>query len=363
MLSLFRVKVGHYSLITPSSIYTMTHQAAWIKSKNAVLEVGQFETPSPGPEGLLVKVEAIAFSPVESKVQRFEVHPIKYPHILGFSFAGTVQAVGPDAEGFAKGDRITTLRPHSKLNDNRFGAFQQYALASVHSSAKLLPNTTLEAGAATILNLATITAAFSVFQGLNRPSLSDSPSSKGQKILVYGGSSSCGGLAIRYAAAAGYEVVTTSSPKNMNDVASLKPNVIIDHTKPAGEVVKALQGHGSYYRILDTIGVPSVTKILADYLSSVGGGSYNTLIPVLPGTDPLPDNVERKFESYGWAISQDESLQEWFYNKLLPKGLESGIIVPTKPRWIEGGLHATQRALDMMHNGEVSGCKFILSPW
>ncbi|KXT00803.1 hypothetical protein AC578_2923 [Pseudocercospora eumusae] len=343
----------------------MTHQAAWIKSKNAILEIASSETPSPGPEELLVKVEAIAFNPVESKVQRFEfeVHPIKYPHVLGFSYAGTVQAVGPGVKGFAKGDRITTLRPPSKLNDNRFGAFQQYALANMHSSAKLLPGTTLAAGAATILNLATVTAAFSLFQGLDRPQLSGSTSPKGQRILVYGGSSSCGGLAVQYAAAAGYDVVTTSSPRNMNDVATLKPAAILDHTKPRAEVVKALQEHGPYYRILDTIGVPSVTKILADYLSSIGGGTYNTLIPMLPGTDPLPDNVERKFENYGWAVGQDESLREWFYNELLPKGLESGIIVPTRPRWIEGGLHATQKALDMMYDGEVSGCKLILSPW
>ena len=48
----------------------MSHQAAWIKTKHANLEVGPAETPTPGPLELLVQVKVIAFSPIESKLQR-----------------------------------------------------------------------------------------------------------------------------------------------------------------------------------------------------------------------------------------------------------------------------------------------------
>ena len=39
-------------------------------AKNASLEVNSAQTPEPGPEELLVRVEVIAFSPIEWKLQR-----------------------------------------------------------------------------------------------------------------------------------------------------------------------------------------------------------------------------------------------------------------------------------------------------
>ncbi|ROV95630.1 hypothetical protein VSDG_05333 [Cytospora chrysosperma] len=346
-----------------------THTAAWIRSKHAALEIGPAETPVPGPLELLIRVKFIAFSPIESKLQKMEVHPLSYPNILGLSFSGVVEKVGSGVQGFSEGDNVAVIRPHSKQNDPRFGAFQQYALACANTTARLAHGAMLESGASVILNLAAVTAACSVFLGLQRPSLniSEPPPPLGQKILVYGGSSSCGGLAIRYAAAAGYEVVTTSSPKNHDYVASLDPAVIIDHTQPHERIVADLKAHGPYHHILDTIGIPSVTNIITRFLASMGGGGYNTLIPLLPGTDAIPENVERRFESYGWVLSDPqhdkEDLRQWFYDTLVTQGLASGHIVPTPSQWISGGLENAQHALDLMDRGEVSAHKLIMDPW
>ena len=48
----------------------MSHQAAWIKEQHANLVVDKASTPTPGPGELLVKVQAIAFSPLEAKIQK-----------------------------------------------------------------------------------------------------------------------------------------------------------------------------------------------------------------------------------------------------------------------------------------------------
>lgn len=295
---------------------------------------------------------------------RIEVHPLTYPNILGLSFSGVVESVGPGVGRFSKGDNVAVARPHDKANDPRFGSFQQYALACADTTAKLPSSEFLESGAKVIVNLATVTAACSHFLGLERPGLDEPKAPRGERILIYGGSSSCGGLAIRYAIAAGYEVVTTSSPKNHEYVASLGPAVVIDHTSPPEEVVRNLHSHGPYHRILDTIGVPPVTNIITEYLS-VGGGSYNTLIPVFPGTNPIPTNVERRFESYGWIFNNPEhgEFKKWFYEALVPQGLESGVIVPTPSQRVDGGLASTQHALDLMDRGQVSGHKLVLEPW
>jgi NADPH:quinone reductase-like Zn-dependent oxidoreductase len=48
----------------------MANQAAWIKQKQAQLEVDDANKYEPGAGELLVKVDVIAFSPIESKTQK-----------------------------------------------------------------------------------------------------------------------------------------------------------------------------------------------------------------------------------------------------------------------------------------------------
>lgn len=292
------------------------------------------------------------------------MHPVKYPANLGTSYAGEVLSVGPKVTSLKPGDRITVGRGSKNLADSRFGAHQKYALAEVSYSSKLLPGTSFESGATTMLNLATVVAALSIHLGLDRPPLFGSAKPNGKKVFIYGGSSPSGGLAIKYAATAGYTVVTTSSPHNHDFVQSLGPAYIIDHTAPADKVGEEIRQQGPYDAILDTIGVPPVTNLIVKYLSSIGGGVYNTLIPLLGAENPIPENVERRFASYGWAF-EDESQHEfslWFFDEYLPKGLESGLIVPTRSQVVEGGLENVQHALDLMAEGAVSGKKLIMYP-
>ena len=50
--------------------HIMTNQAAWIKQKHAQIEVDAASDYEPGTGELLVKVEVIAFSPIDSKTQK-----------------------------------------------------------------------------------------------------------------------------------------------------------------------------------------------------------------------------------------------------------------------------------------------------
>ncbi|KAK5412774.1 hypothetical protein LTR06_005745 [Exophiala xenobiotica] len=337
----------------------MSHQAAWIKEPHASLAVDEAPTPTPGPGELLIKVKIIGFSPLEAKIQKSALIPIPYPNILGMSFAGIVEDVGPDVTDFKRGDRIATIRDGPKAADPRFGAYQQYALASQTSTSKLPDGVTLENGATSILNLAAVATALSIFMGLDHPSPTSKAEANGKKILVYGGSSSAGGLATSYATAAGYEVITTSSPKHKDFVQSLGPSVIIDHSQSSEKLVSNIRSHGPYEAIFDAIGLPSVTEVLAEYLHSLGGGTYYSLgFP----EKPLPDNVQCKFAPYSLSLDKPEyrDFRAWFYNELVPRGLQTGIIVPTRPQWVECGLGQAQKALDLMMDGSVSGRKLLM---
>lgn len=283
---------------------------------------------------------------------------------MGTSFAGSVEAIGPSVTTFQTGDSIAVIRPHAEVGNPHFGAFQKYALATVSSSSKLPSSVPVAGAAATILNLAAVVSALSIHLNLSRPPLDGKPQPQGKKVLIYGGSSSSGGLAIKYAVTAGYTVITTSSPQNKGFVSSLGPAHIIDHTLPSSSITDELKSQGPFSAIFDTIGIAPVTDILSAYLSSVGGGAYNTLIPPM-GNKPIPANVERKFAAYSSAFEEEanKDISRWFFEEYVPKGLESELIVPTRQHVVEGGLGKVQEVLDLMLQGGVSGHKLVLDPW
>ncbi|CAI6337455.1 unnamed protein product [Periconia digitata] len=347
----------------------MANQAAVIPAPKAQIEIRDAEKYTPKSNEVLVKVRSIAFSPIEAKVQRFATHPIPYPNILGSSLAGTIEAVGPDVKDFSVGDNVTSIRSPKNLGEPKFGAYQKFALASASSIVKLDPSIPLHAASATVLNAAAVVCALTIHLGLDRPDVSSEAKSgsKNKKVLIYGGSSSCGGLAIRFAAQAGYTVITTSSPAHRDFVQSLGPAEIIDHRQPTSEIIEALKSHGPYDTIFDTIGTPAATDAVVGYLETLGSGpvSYNSLIPPLPGTRETPANIERKFAPYSFALEEPAhaDLKKWLFEVYVPQGLKTGAVVPTRQEELAGGLGSVQKALDDMIEDRVSGKKLVLDPW
>lgn len=67
----------------------------------------EFTAPLPRPEShdLLVEVAAASVNPVGGKVI-LRGGPDMLPRPLGFDACGRVRAAGPDAAGFAPGDRV-----------------------------------------------------------------------------------------------------------------------------------------------------------------------------------------------------------------------------------------------------------------
>jgi NADPH:quinone reductase-like Zn-dependent oxidoreductase len=166
----------------------------------------------------------------------------------------------------------------NKAKDSRYGAFQKYALAEEFVTSKLAGNTSFEDAAATVLDLATAVAALIVHMGLDCVPIGGPETPNGKRILIYGGSSSIGGLAMRYANDAGYEVVTTSSLRNEAFVSSLGAKVVIDHTQSPVSLIAALKSHGPYEATMDCISTPPVDAIMVKVLGEIGG-TYCAMIP------------------------------------------------------------------------------------
>lgn len=320
----------------------------------------------PGPHELLIRNEVIAFNPVEYKFARLDIFQINYPAILGLSYAGTIEAVGPEVTDLKVGDKVAV---REKFGDsfnpfgNRYGSYQRYAIARDETASKVPEGVDAAIPANLIGNLNTVVGLFNGAARLDKPSLDDSASAKGKKVLIYGGTSSFGSTSVQYVAQAGYTVVTTTSPKHMDFVSRLGAVKVVDHTQEHGDLVKELITNGPYDLVVDSISISNTVALNAAVLAAQGGGKVYALLPVF-GLETLPEGVTREFDTWGGFLAEEKNpgLQRWVYEIYLPHALANGKITPLPNEKISGGLKGVNDALDRMEKG-VSGVRLVADPW
>lgn len=341
------------------------NKALYIPQAKAAYELGPAETYEPDPHDLLIKNTSVSLNPAEYKLQKFAAFPIQYPSISGFSFAGTVEKIGSAVAAFKPGDRVVAQRKISDMSSgNGYGGFQKYALVQDTQASKLDENTSFDGASAVISNLASVVGALNLSMGMDRPPISGRAARKNQKLLVYGGSSIFGLLMVDYAARAGYDLVTTSSPRNVDEVKRFSPDAkIVLHTLPKEEVIEALIAEGPYDFVFDAINLPDTRVIVGPVVKKFGGGAYWSAQPVWGPDADLPEGVERKGASYPPLVESNEEVRKWFFEEYVPKGLSSGAITVPRLEKIGGGLNGIPDALERLGTGKVSGGKLVLNPW
>ena len=90
-----------------------------------VLQYEDIPTPEPGPQEVLVKVEAASLNRADLGLRRgsYRVAPEDLPLTPGREFAGTVVAVGSENKIFQVGQRVVA--------QPGFGGYAEFALANV----------------------------------------------------------------------------------------------------------------------------------------------------------------------------------------------------------------------------------------
>lgn len=91
-----------------------------------VLRLIDAPRPEPGPAYVRIRIHAAAVNPADSKwrqgmFQSFS--PVRFPHILGYDVAGTVDAVGANVADFNVGDRVFAL-----LDSATKGGYAEYVV-------------------------------------------------------------------------------------------------------------------------------------------------------------------------------------------------------------------------------------------
>lgn len=185
-----------------------------------VLELKEIDPPALADDGVLVRVHAASvnagdlFSLRGSPwLVRFSVgFPRPKDYVLGWDWAGRVEAVGA---------RVTRFRPGDEVYAAAHGAFAEVAVAPEEKVALMPAGFTFEQAAA--LPTAGTTALQALRDaGQVRP---------GQKVLINGASGGVGHFAVQIARALGAEVTAVCSTRNVEMARSLGAGRVFDYTR------------------------------------------------------------------------------------------------------------------------------------
>ena len=335
--------------------------AAVLPAPMAPMELQEAPMYDPGPRELLIRNELIALNPVEAKMAQMNVPPInQYPAIIGVSLAGTVIAIGSDVTKFRVGDKVAAFS--SRSSSNKFGSYQKYALVKAETASLVLDGVELSQAVSCTGSLGAVVGLLSGRAGIPRPALDKSTPGNGKNVLIYGGTSSFGSLAVQYASLAGCTVVTTTSAKHNAFVGKLGASHIVDHNQSRDSIVESLTSHGPFDLVVDAISMPHTVELNAQVLSHQGGGKVYTVLPAF-SPESLPEGVTREFGSWPTVFAEENNagLQEWTFNTYLSQGLAKGIIIPHPTELMHGGLASLQEALARLSGG-VSCLKLLIDP-
>ncbi|KAI1379510.1 GroES-like protein [Hypoxylon crocopeplum] len=334
-----------------------TNKAAAITEPRAhPIKVDTSAYPTVGKGEVIVKVAATAVNPMDWYIQLLGEKLfswLQYPYVGGSDVAGTVVEVGPDVTKVKVGDRVLGLAAGFEA---RAGGFQHYVALEAGIVAPI-PND-LSFADASVVPLGLSTAACGLYQkdflALDYPSLNPKPN--GKTLLVWAGASSVGTNAIQLAVASGYEVFTTSSPKNFDYCKKLGASRVFDYNSPTvtQDLLEAFKGKtcAGGYAIQS-----GSEKIVFEVVGKSQGAKFVAAAMQVP---EVPDGIQSKMV-FGSTL-KDNEVGPVIYEQYLPAALaQKKFQCLPKPLVVGHGLEHVQTAMDQGKVGGVSAQKLVIT--
>lgn len=201
------------------------------------LVLAETADPEPGPSEVLLRVAAAGVNRADLG-QRAGSYPPPpgASTVLGMEVSGTIVGLGPATSGWSVGDEVCALLPG--------GGYAEYATVDAALLLPVPPGVGLIAAAALPEATATVWSNLVMTAGL----------APGETVLVHGGGSGIGTMAVQVATALGARVaVTAGSARKLEACRVLGAEILIDyHREDFVERIRAEAGSADV--ILDPIG-------------------------------------------------------------------------------------------------------------
>jgi NADPH2:quinone reductase len=210
-----------------------------------VLRVTELEVPEPGAGEVRIRLAVSGVNPTDWKGRSGAYGaaegelPLSVPNHDG---AGVIDAIGPDAEGFAVGDRVwVSLAAYQRPAS---GTAQEYTVLPINRVFPLPDGASFELGAATGIPALTAHRSLTVIE--DGPSRLAPGALEGTTILVAGGAGAVGHAAVQLARWAGATVIATvSGPAKASYAQAAGAHHVVNYRDAdAAEQIRAIAPEG-----------------------------------------------------------------------------------------------------------------------
>ncbi|KAI9341359.1 chaperonin 10-like protein [Obelidium mucronatum] len=348
-----------------------TTKAVVIKAARQA-QIETVSTPKLQDDAILVQTKAVALNPTDWKHIDFLASPGAR---VGCDYSGVVLEVGSKVtNGLKKGDRVWGVVHGSNAVNHEDGGFADIITARAAIQSKIPENLSFEEAATLGVGIFTVGQGLYQSLGLPLPSTTQPVTATGNTILIYGGSTATGALAIQFAKLSGFHVVTTASPRNFEYLTALGADKVFDYNSPTVAADIRAYSKDSIKHVFDCVSEGGSFAISAASISPEGG-VYSALLGVDKAvmTAINPNIVIKNTFAYTVigkaykmgdaetpAIPEDFEFAKSFAvlsNTLLGQGK---VKVHTPSVNEQGtGLEGVLKGLDLLRNGKVSGKKLV----
>jgi NADPH2:quinone reductase len=244
--------------------------------------------PVPGPHDLLVRIEAVAVNPIDTKL-RAAVGDGDPPRQLGWDGAGVVAATGERVGRFRVGDAVMFAGDAGRAGCNAEAVLVDERLVGRKPAR-------LSWAEAASVPLTGLTAWESLFERLDLDPTGGH--GRGRSLLILGGAGGVGSIAIQLARRAGAVVIASASrPESAAWVRQLGADHVVDHHRPLAPQLAAL-GFKAVDRIANFSDTDTYWKVMAELIAPLG-----SIVAIVGNRHPLDLNLlKAKSVTFAWEF-------------------------------------------------------------
>ena len=255
------------------------------------MRLRQLPAPTPGPNQVVVAVEAVGVNPVDAGNRADPSWAgVRPPYVVGYEMAGRIHAVGDGAAGWTRGDPVWGLLP---VRGTRWGTYAELVALDQALVGPRPPG--LSAVQAAALPLAGATAV----QLLDR--LDPKP---GEWMLVHGPAGGVGSLLVQLTRARGARVIASASAQRQALLDELGVEVVVD--RHAGQVAqRACRAIGQELdMVADLVGYGTLAASLPMVRQ---GGRAGSIVELAGDLEPA---VDRNITLHGVLLRPSRAVLE-----------------------------------------------------